>query len=302
MARDRLHPRHAGMKNAVHSTCTLRLGLRQVSGFSEDDAKVIEAVRGDGFDSVRDLWLRTRLKPASLERLAAADAFASLGLTRREALWAVKGLQRAGDKDDLPLLARVVTPELEPDADLPPMPPGRQVIEDYRHLHLSLRAHPISFIRPDLDRRGIVAHDRLPEIAQGRSVTVAGLVLVRQRPGEGKAIFMTLEDEGGIANVILWIPTFERYRPVVLGARLVAVTGKLQNESGVIHIVAEQIEDMTALLSRLMNDELEIDTRGKSPGLLPNVKGHPRSGDALVTLLKDDSDLETVMPKGRNFH
>jgi error-prone DNA polymerase len=290
------------MKDAVHSTRALRLGLRQVSGFSEDDAKAIEAVRGEGFDSVRDLWLRTGLKPVSLEKLAAADAFASLGLTRREALWAVKGLQRAGDKDDLPLFARVAMPELEPDANLPPMRPGQQVIEDYRYLHLSLRAHPVSFIRPDLGRRGIVAHEKLPEIEQGRRVTVAGLVLVRQRPGEGKAIFMTLEDEGGIANVILWIPTFERYRPVVLGARLVAVTGKLQNESGVIHIVAEHIEDMTALLSRLVNDQLEIDTQAGNPGSLPNVKGHPRSGDALVTLLKDDSELETVMPKGRNFH
>jgi error-prone DNA polymerase len=302
MARDHLHPRHAGMKPAVRSTRALRLGLRQISGFSEADAKAIEAIRGDGFDSVRDLWLRTRLKPASLERLAAADAFASLGLSRRDALWAVKGLQRAGDKDDLPLFARVSMPELEPDAHLPPMRPGQQVIEDYRHLHLSLRAHPVSFIRPDLDRYGIVAHDRLPEMEQGQRVTVAGLVLVRQRPGEGKAIFMTLEDEGGIANVIVWIPTFERYRPIVLGARLVAVTGKLQNESGVIHIVAEHIEDMTALLSRLVNDELETDTRTSSPGLLPNVKGHPRSGDALVTLLKDDAELETVMPKGRNFH
>ena len=302
MARDRLHPRHAEMKDAVHSTRALRLGLRQVSGFSEDDAKAIEAVRGEGFDSVRDLWLRTGLKPASLEKLAAADAFASLGLTRREALWVVKGLQRAGDKDDLPLFGRVSMPELEPDAQLPPMRPGQQVIEDYRHLHLSLRTHPVSFIRADLDRRGIVAHEKLPEMEQGRRVTVAGLVLVRQRPGEGKAIFMTLEDEGGIANVIVWIPTFERYRPVVLGARLVAVTGKLQNESGVIHIVAEHIEDMTALLSRLVNDQLEIDTRAGNPGLLPNVRGHPRSGDALVTLLKDDSELETVMPKGRNFH
>jgi error-prone DNA polymerase len=301
-AKDHLHPRHVEMKDAVRSTRALRLGLRQIGGFAEDDAKAIEATRGEGFDSVRDLWLRTGLKPASLEKLAAADAFASLGLTRREALWAVKGLQRTGDKDDLPLFARVAMRELEPDANLPPMRPGQQVIEDYRHLHLSLRAHPVSFIRSNLDRRGIVANEKLPAVEQGQRVTVAGLVLVRQRPGEGKAIFMTLEDEGGIANVILWIPTFERYRPVVLGARLVAVTGKLQNESGVIHIVAEHIEDMTALLSQLVNEGLEIDTRASNPGLLPNVRGHPRSGDALVTLLKDDSELETVMPKGRNFH
>jgi error-prone DNA polymerase len=122
---------------------------------------------------------------------------------------------------------------------------------------------------------------------------------VRQRPGEGKAIFMTLEDEGGVANIIVWIPVFERYRPIVLGARLVAITGKLQNESGVIHIVADHMEDMTRLLSRLINDDSKID---RNVDHLPNVKGHPRSGDALVTLLKNDPEFSDVMPKGRNFH
>jgi error-prone DNA polymerase len=234
--------------------------------------------------------------------LAAADAFCSFGLSRREALWAIKGLQRAGDKDDLPLFARTKMPELEPDAHLPPMRPGQQVIEDYRHLRLSLRAHPISFIRSDLDGRGIIAHEKLPTVQQGTKVTVAGLVLVRQRPGEGKAIFMTLEDEGGIANIIVWIPVFERYRPIVLGARLVAVTGTLQNESGVIHIVAEHMEDLTRLLSSLVDDEAKIEPGKSQVGHLQNVKGHPRSGDALVTLLKTDSEFSDVMPKGRNFH
>src|SRR6185295_10558803 len=170
-------------------------GFRQISGFSEAHGLKIESVRGRGFDSVRDLWLRTKLPPSVLERLAEADAFRSLGLDRRDALWAVRALQRAGDKDDLPLFARVAMPELEPDAHLPPMPPGQQVIEDYRHLHLSLKAHPVSFLRADLDARGIVRHDRLPDVANGRRVTIAGLVLVRQRPGDGKAIFMTIEDE-----------------------------------------------------------------------------------------------------------
>jgi error-prone DNA polymerase len=281
-ARDNLHPRHSGMADAVRSTCVLRLGLRQISGLSEDDGKTIEAARGEGFDSVRDLWLRTRLKPSALERLAAADAFNSLGLSRREALWIVKGLRRAGDKDDLPLFARASMPELEPDVDLPPMRPGQQVIEDYRHLHLSLRAHPISFIRPDLDRRGIVPHDKLPAVPQGQRVTVAGLVLVRQRPGEGKAIFLTLEDEGNIANIIVWIPVFERYRPIVLGARVVAVTGTLQNESGVIHIIADHMEDLTALLSRLAHDKDA-----------PDINAHA---------LKLAEKTNAVMPKGRNFH
>src|SRR3989440_8162121 len=121
----------------------MRLGFRQVSGFSEEHALRIESVRGRGFDSMRDLWLRTRLPPSALERLANADAFGSLGFSRRDALWAVRALQRAGDKDDLPLFRRVAMPEMEPDIALPPMPPGEQGVEDYRHFHLSLKALPV---------------------------------------------------------------------------------------------------------------------------------------------------------------
>src|SRR6266568_2384913 len=197
----KLHPRHAAMAEDIRSTHAMRLGLRQISGFSEAHGRKIESVRGEGFDSVRDLWLRTRLPPAALERLAESDAFRSLGLARRDALWAVRALQRSGDKDDLPLFARVAMPELEPDADLPPMPLGEEVIEDYRHLRLSLKAHPVSFLRGDLERRGILRHERLAALPSGRRVTVAGLVLVRQRPGSASGvIFMTLADETGIAN------------------------------------------------------------------------------------------------------
>src|SRR5204863_7717085 len=129
----------------------VRLGLRQIDGFSEKWGKTIEDARGRGFDSVRDLWLRTGLPPKALQKLAHADAFNSLGLSRRDALWAVKALQRAGDKDNLPLFARVAMAEQEPDAALPPMPPGEHVVEDYRHLHLSLKAHPVSFLRAELE-------------------------------------------------------------------------------------------------------------------------------------------------------
>jgi error-prone DNA polymerase len=306
-----VHPRHASMKGAIRSTHALRLGLRQISGFSETHALKIESVRGRGFDSVRDLWLRTRLPPAALERLANADAFGSLGLSRRDALWAVRALRRAGDKDDLPLFARVAMPELEPDADLPAMPPGEQVVEDYRHLHLSLKAHPVSFLRADLDRRGITRHEHLPGIASGETVTVAGLVLVRQRPGTAKGvIFMTLEDETGIANTIVWQRTFETFRPVVLGARLAAVTGRLQSASGVIHVVAEQIDDLTPLLRRLSEEHSPVHALAPTDEVRRPVverHRHPRSGDALVTGLKEAvrshaAQIASVMPKGRNFH
>ncbi len=131
---------------------------------------------------------------------------------------------------------------------------GEQVVEDYRHLHLSLKAHPVSFLRRELDRRGICATTGSRN-AVGPSVTVAGLVLVRQRPGSANGvIFMTLEDETAVANTIVWPKIFETFRPVVLGARLVSVTGRLQNESGVIHVIAERLDDLSVLLRRLAED------------------------------------------------
>jgi error-prone DNA polymerase len=304
------------MKNDIRTTHALRLGFRQIGGFSESWAKTIESVRGRGFDSVRDLWLRTRLPPAALQKLAQADAFRSLGLDRRDALWAVKVLRRSGDKDDLPLFAHAAMAELEPDADLPPMPPGEQVIEDYRHLRLSLKAHPLSFLRAELDARGILRHEQLAATPAGRRVTVAGLVLVRQRPGTAAGvIFMTLEDETGIANTIVWPQIFEIFRPVVLGARLVRVTGKLQNEFGVIHVVADRLEDLTPLLKRLAEETGSVESLARCDEVkrpIPEWRIPLRSQNALAALLKEEPALaddlapaakvRAVLPKGRNFH
>ena len=219
------------------------------------------------YDSVRDVWLRTGLSPRVLERLADADAFGSLGLTRREALWAAKALGRVGDRDDdLPLFAvdggaappRVVS--REPDVHLPPMPIGEEVINDYRFLHLSLRAHPAQFLRPDLNARGISQNEALRRIPSGTRARISGLVTCRQRPGSANGVvFMTIEDETAVANVIVWPKVFERLRPVVLSARYVAVTGRVQEESGVIHVVAEQLEDLTHLLARLAEHGADID-------------------------------------------
>jgi error-prone DNA polymerase len=313
VARGRLHPRHVSMTGDIRTSHAVRLGLRQIDGFSEDWGRTIENVRGRGFDSVRDLWLRTGLPVKALKRLAHADAFNSLGLSRRDALWAVKALQRSGDKDNLPLFAQAAMPELEPDAHLPSMPPGEQVIEDYRHLHLSLKAHPVSFLRADLDARGIVRHDLLPTLMPGRRVTIGGLVLVRQRPGTGNAIFMTLEDETAIANTIVWPRKFEEYRPVVMGARLISVTGLLQNEKGVIHIVADHFENLTPLLRRLNEDVSGVQIRSRadmSKSDNPDRFRHPRSGDSFVRMAKQQppdhlgavAQTAKVMPKGRNFH
>ena len=247
-----IHPRHAEMAPHIRSTHAVRLGLRQIVGVKEKDMRRLVDRRGEAYDSVRDLWLRSELSSTVLERLADADAFRSLGLDRRQALWAVRGLDRVGDQDDLPLFMSRPARETEPDARLPPMPLGAHVVEDYRRLSLSLKAHPASFMRARLSARGILRSEALSSIKNGERVTVAGLVLVRQRPGTaGGVIFMTLEDETGIANIIVWPKVFERLRAIVLGARFVAVTGKLQSEQGVIHIVAERMNDLTPMLGLL---------------------------------------------------
>jgi len=230
------------------------------------------------YKSVRDVWLRTGLSSRIIERLADADAFGSLGLTRRQALWAAKALGRVGDKDDdLPLFRMDTTqapvpaaaPYSEPTVTLPPMPLGEEVVNDYRFLELSLRAHPAAFLRADLTRRGIARNEDLRACRSGERVAVSGLVTIRQRPGSANGvIFMTIEDETATANIIVWPKTFERFRPIILGARYVAVSGELQQESGVIHVVARRIEDLTPLLARLTEDAPPIESlaRADEPG------------------------------------
>jgi error-prone DNA polymerase len=265
-AAERLHDMHRTMRDHIRTTQALRLGMREIKGIGEDDANLIAVRRGAGYDSIRDVWLRTGLQPRVLERLAEADAFASLGLSRRDALWAAKALGRVGDcDDDLPLLA-TGTPGLqrlvarEPDVALPPMPPGEEVINDYRFLRLSLRAHPAQFLRGELMRRGAARNDCLSNVKNGSRVTIAGLVTCRQRPGSANGVtFITLEDESAIANAIVWPKVFERVRPIVLGARFVALTGVVQSQSGVIHVVADRLEDLTHLLARLAQGGCDID-------------------------------------------
>ena len=266
-AANHLHELHREMRDDIRTNHAVHLGLREIKGLKEEDARLIVAMRRHLYDSMRDLWLRTGLSPRVLERLADADAFGSLGLSRREALWAAKALGRVGDRDDdLPLfsadseaaLTRIVL--REPDVYLPPMPIGEEVINDYRFLHLSLRAHPAQFLRSDLNLRTVKQNDTLRSIPSGMWVRISGLVTCRQRPGSANGVvFMTIEDETAVANVIVWPKVFERLRPIVLGARYVAVTGCVQEESGVIHVVAEQVEDLTHCLARLAEHGAEID-------------------------------------------
>ncbi|MFZ1186537.1 MAG: error-prone DNA polymerase, partial [Pseudolabrys sp.] len=276
-AAERLHELHREMRDDIHTMHAVRLGLREIKGLSEEDGKLIverrmrssssdESKISIAYDSMRDVWLRTGFSLRVLERLADADAFGSLGLTRREALWAAKALGRVGDRDnDLPLFtsrggapARIVSQE--PEVRLPPMPIGEEVINDYRFLHLSLRAHPAQFLRPDLDARGIKQNDALRRTPSGTRARISGLVTCRQRPGSANGVvFMTIEDETAVANVIVWPKVFERLRPIVLSARYVAVIGVVQEESGVIHVVADQLEDLTHFLARLAEHGADID-------------------------------------------
>ena len=246
----------------------LRLGMRIVQGLAEDDANAIIEARAAGpFRSVEDVWRRSRVKPAALERLARADAFHDLGLDRRQALWAVKGLGQA----PLDLLALAderrgtVTPEaIEAPVALDPLTAGAEVVEDYRATQLSLRHHPLRFLRGELTRRGIRPCGDLQHMKDGDPVTVAGIILVRQRPGSAKGIlFLTLEDETGIANGVLWKDRFEAHRRIVMSSAMVSITGHVQREGIVIHVVTERVTDLTPLLRQVGDIDLpRLTSRG----------------------------------------
>ena len=273
----RLHASHITMKPHIRSTHAIRLGLRQIKGFGEADGLRLMTQRAKGYDSIRDLWLRSGLSIASLERLADADAFTSIGLNRRDALWAVRGLNRVGDKDDLPLFALSQSRDIEPETLLPPMVLGEHVVQDYQLLHMSLKAHPLSLIRMDLSNMGVVQHQYLPKLSNHCHVVVAGLIIVRQRPGTAKGtIFLTLEDESGISNIIVWPKVFEAFRAVVLGARLIKITGQVQCESNVIHVIAHHLEDITHLLEKLSRRGSELETLARADEVKRNIRDDPR--------------------------
>jgi len=232
-------------KQGRNSLLPLRLGLRMVKGLSNDHgAQVAVAAMDAPFTSVEDVWRRSGVPVAALEKLADADAFHGLGLHRRQALWRIRGLGGA----PLPLFAAAEARGTEPEVTLAPLTGGREVVEDYRAVQLSLRAHPLAFLRAALDRRGIAPAAALGVMKDGDKVFVAGIVLVRQRPGAGNVTFMTLEDETGIANAIVWQRIFERQRRIILAAAMVGIHGILQREGLVTHIVTDRLEDLTHLL------------------------------------------------------
>jgi len=278
----------------------MRLGFRQLDGVKEDEANALVKHRGDGFLSVTDMRERGRVSSSFLRKLADADAFQSLQQDRRQALWEVR---RLPDDDALPLFAAAGARELgeEPDADLPAMPLGEHVTADYQTARLSLKSHPMQVLRPVFQREGILTCAETSAARNGKWVRTAGIVLVRQRPGEGKAIFVTLEDETGITNVLLWARDFEKFRAQTMGARLMLVEGRVQrSKEGVTHLMGARVIDRTVELERLSEDYQPIEpelTRAdevkhpqfpRSMGNQPGMHRHPRN--------------VRVLPKSRDFH
>lgn len=298
----------------------VRLGLREIVGFSEADAARIVAARETGgpFTDAEDLKRRAQLSGRAMELLAGADAFGSLGLTRRPGLWQVRGLKDS----ELPLFAAASAYGAEADAALPAMALAEEVVHDYARTRLSLKAHPLAFLREELGGRGFATARDLATRPADRMVEIAGLVLVRQRPGTARGvIFMTLEDETGPANVIVWARTFERFRRAVLGARLLAVRGRLQRESGVIHVVARSMTDLSARLDQLADstpatmptplaraDEFRTirpdpqDRTGHSHAPAITRSGLPPPASSGPPAARPATPLASRFPRSRDFH
>ena len=252
--------------NASRWDCTLeptgddgrfavRLGLRMVKGLANANAAAIVSARADTpFASIDDLWRRAGVPVAALVQIAEGDGFRpSLSMARREALWAIKALR----DEPLPLFAAATAheqqfvPEIsEAAVSLRPMTAGSEVVEDYGHIGLSLRSHPVAFLRDDLRRRRIFTCQQAMDARDGRWLEAAGIVLVRQRPGSAKGVmFITLEDETGIANLVVWPQVFEKNRRIILSAGMFAVRGRIQREGEVVHLVAQRLTDLSADLA-----------------------------------------------------
>ena len=292
----------------------LRLGLRQIDGLQEEEIGRLVAARAQGaFGSVHDLWQRAGLRLPTLEKLAAADAFRSIGLDRRQALWEVTALANA---PPLPLFSWSAAHETgaEPEVALPSMPLSEHVVNDYQTLRLSLKAHPMSFLRERLRAERVSNCQELRSMRDGQFVKVAGVILVRQRPGSAKGVvFMTLEDETGVGNCVVWPKTLERYRKTVMQARLMLVTGRVQRHESIVHVVATALEDRSdwlMLLSEWAN-EMPIPIANadevKSPGPDPSAAGadqHPRWARPEIPVRPRPMHprQERVIPKSRDFH
>jgi len=253
--------------NASRWDCTLeptdrpgafavRLGLRMVTGLANSDGAALVAGRDRPYADIDDVWRRSDAEVSALVRLAEADGFrAAFGLARREALWAIQALR----DEPLPLFAAAAgddgrpPPEINEEAvALKAMTAGREVVEDYQHVGLSLRRHPVAFLRDELAGEAIVTCAQAQGTRDGRLTKIAGLVLVRQKPGSAKGVmFITIEDETGVANLVVWPDIYEKHRRVILGSSMIAVQGCVQREGDVVHLVAAKLFDLSDRLGRI---------------------------------------------------
>ncbi len=287
---------HNTLEKRDDGALALRLGFRQMDGFREEWAKALAAARARGFGEIADLARHAKLPKRALMALAEADCFRSLGRDRREALWAVR---RLADDAPLPLFAARDAEELpsEETAPLPTMPLSEHVLADYRTLRLSLKGYPMQFLRELFEGEGVSSCAEITEAKDGAAASCAGIVLVRQMPGAKGVVFITLSDETGITNVVVWPKLMERFRKEVMGSRLLLVEGRVQKSSdpkSVVHLVAERLIDRTQELSRLSEDKLrpqlsraDAVAHPKGPER-PTRGGHPR-------------DVR-ILPKSRDFH
>ncbi len=287
------------LERSEDGSLALRIGLRQVDGMREDDAANLVLRRGGGYSSVTDMRERGRISTPMLRRLADADAFRSLAQDRREAMWDVR---RLPDDDLLPLFAAAQARELgeEPASDLPEMPLREHVAADYQTVRLSLKAHPMQILRPVFATERVLSCKDTSELRDGRWARTAGVVLVRQRPGNGKAIFITLEDETGITNVLLWARTFETFRAEVMGARLLLVEGRVQkSKEGVTHLMGARVSDRSMELDRLSEDHIvESELTRADEVKHPQHPRGPKGPDGMFVYPRN----VRVLPKSRDFH
>lgn len=235
------------LEPAGNGQLAVRLGFRQIKGFREEDGHWLSVARGNGYRSIDAVWRKAGLDRVALSKLAQADAFASHGLNRRNALWAVKGL---GGEKPLPLFENLGEGLPIGDVSLPIMDMREEVFEDYIGTRLTLREHPITLLQPDIGP--VLPSKDLRDTVDGRRVEVCGLVITRQRPGTASGvIFLTLEDGTGVSNIVVWPSMFEKKRKAVMAGRLLKIRGKLQREGIVTHVIANQITDLSYLLDTL---------------------------------------------------
>jgi error-prone DNA polymerase len=269
----------------------IRLGLNQIEGLGEETAATILDARDEPYGDLPGLVARTGVQGRVVRALAAADAFGSMGLGRRDALWQAKALR---DAPDLPLFAPGHDEGAEEPVSLPAMALSEEVVVDYQTLRLSLRAHPVAFLRASMSRQGFVSAADLGGMSNGRRLRMAGVVLVRQRPGSAKGVcFITIEDETGVANLVVWPAVMAAFRKVIMTARLMQVAGRVQRDpvSGVTHVVAEHLADRSDALRRLAETPVAMPlSRGDEvarPVRAPS-RGHPRDA--------------RIIPGSRDFH